>query len=286
MVANAPFAINDQNAATQFDSSDAAVSRNAVIFANPADINKIILSFNGPQYVPNVFHVQVAAAGVLNPDVNNDAHWETIQSYDYTSGGHVSDYALDVSVTDRKGVRIFSTNKSNITDGQARIWELMAWEKYQNLAPSATITAPGWSPASAMNDEFIKPQAFNGSSASTSPVTLTWDDDVLVGGIAIHGGSGASVEALIDYKIQYRPDDGVDTWVDLISVTGNSQKFPYHVLPYPIWTNDLRVVVLDADYAGQNDARITEIFVFAPIPEPAAIGLLGAAGLLAMRRRR
>jgi len=274
---------------TQWDSGTGSVSYAALVFAEAKTFDKIIVEHTQGWVIAG-FEVQVA--NTSNPVASNDAHWTTIPggSYSGLSSGGQFVFSFNQTFTS-EGVRIRATDKSNIADNRMRTREIWVWENYSNLAPAATVNQAGWAiqqTTSAVNNEQVGyGQAYRSASvADPAIMTFTWADAVTIGAIQLNHGTAGELN--VDYKIQYNPSG---TWLDLVSVTGNTSPVSYHLLATPVTTDDLRIYITKGHTDGL--ARLTEVWILeaieeaVAIPEPAsALMVLAGAALLARRRRK
>jgi hypothetical protein len=239
------------------------------------------------------YEIQVAKVGVTNPNGANAADWEPVPSGTFAAQTTAQAYTAVAPDLNRTGVRVLITDNAN-SDGRFRLRELWAFSNYNNLAPSATKSAPGWTGGTTtlLSDErTISGQLFTSNYTTNPNVSFTWADTQLIGGVLIHGGTGAASEHLIDYVLQQR--DVTNTWVDIMTITGNTQKSRYHLFSEAIETDGFRIVVNSADAGDGAFARIGEVFIFGvealpPAPEPNSGVLMGMGliGLLLRRRQR
>jgi hypothetical protein len=280
------FALNDQASTSQ---TDALVNGNgrewtAVTFGQLRTFNNLLIE-QCPGFVVAGYEVQVAKTGLVSPNPVTDADWERVAGGSFTgqsSGSQPSRSYQFATPYNRAGVRLRTTDSSNIFDSRQRPREFWVFDNYgRNWAKSATITAPGWTGTSQLADDRTTNQEFT-TSLSTSPdITFTWGNAIPIEAIMIHGGSGAPNEHLIDFGVQYW--NGA-SWVDFVApITGNTLKTVYLTPTSTVSTTMLRLHITAAD--SGNSARVAEVWIF---PEPGSASLvLGAmAGAAMMRRRR
>src|SRR5690606_22968662 len=109
------------------------------------------------------------------------------------------------------------------------------------------------------------------------------DTEQIIGSVMIHGGSGAASEILESYKIMADLGAGL---VDVLTVTGNTSKTSYDIFSKPLFTDHLRLVMLNG--ASDSTARVAEVFIFTTVPEPGTVAIVLPVlmGTLMRRRRR
>lgn len=255
-------AINDQIHGNQYDSSEGTTSAVALLFDRVESFNKIFLYHTAGFVIPG-FEVQRAKTGIVSPDVNNDSDWETIPggSFSGLSSNGQSTFIFSQSLTSR-GVRILATDKSTAGLGnRMRIKELMVFDRYQNVAPQATVStgADSWlAGTTAFNDELISDQTYINFSAPRI-VDFTWPTPQTIGSFMLFGGSAAASEVLKDFTIQADLGEGLET---LFTHTGNTSKVTNDILKRAITTTHVRLTITSAD--PDNLARVSEFFIFAP----------------------
>jgi hypothetical protein len=293
-LAGAPSRINDADGTSQIDVGPSASPGAWVAYAwpnSPQNISRLFMEQIGG-YAQRGYEIQVAKVGVTNPNGANAADWETVPGGTFAGQSTSQAYAAVAPAVDRTGVRILVTDNANV-DGRLRLRELWAFSNYNNIAPSATVSAPGWTGGTTANlsdEATINGQLYTSNYTANPNVTFTWNDPQLVGGVLIHGGSGAPNERLIDYVLQQR--DITNNWVNLMTITGNTQKSQFFQFSEAIETDGFRIVVNSADAGNGAFARIGEVFIFgvdelfAPEPNSGVLMGMGLVGLLVRRRKR
>lgn len=291
-LAGGPSAINDANGTNQIDVGPSASPGAWVAYAwpnNPQNISRLFVEQTS-SYAQRGYEIQVAKVGVSNPNGANAADWETLPGGSFAAQSTTQAYAaLAPDDLNRTGVRMVITDNSNV-DGRLRLRELWAFSNYNNIASEATISAPGWTGGSISNlrdEQSANGQLYTSNVGANPNVTFTWSDSHLISGVLIHGGSGAPNEHLINYVLQQR--DITNSWVDIMTITGNTQKSQFFQFSEAIATDGFRIVVNSADN-GDGYARIGEVFIFSVdqlfAPEPSSGLLMGAGMICLMLRRR
>jgi hypothetical protein len=294
-LAGAPSQINDANGTNQIDVGPSGSPGAWIAYAwpnSPQNISQLFMEQTSG-FAQRGYEIQVAKVGVTNPNGANAADWEPVPSGTFAAQTTTQAYTAVAPDLNRTGVRVVITDNANV-DGRFRLRELWAFSNYTNLAPSATKSAPGWTggtTAFLSDEQAANGQLFTSNYTANPNVTFTWSDSQLISGVLIHGGSGAASEHLINYILQQR--DNTNTWVNLMTITGNTQKSQFHQFSEAIQTDGFRIVVNSADAGDGAFARIGEVFIFGveqlpPAPEPNS-GLLmgmGLVGLMLRRRKR
>jgi len=289
----APSQINDANGTNQIDVGPSGSPGAWVAYAwpnSPQNISRLFME-QTINFAQRGYEIQVAKVGVANPNGANAADWETIPSGTFAAQTITQAYTATAPDLNRTGVRILVTDNGNV-DGRFRLRELWAFSNYKNLAPTATKSAPGWAGgtlAMLSDERTISGQLFTSNYTANPNVEFTWGSDQLISGVLIHGGTGALGERLINYELQQR--DATNTWVNLLTVTGNTQKSRFHAFSEAIETDGFRIIVNSADAGDGAFARIGEVFIFGvdqlpPAPEPSSGLLLGLGACGWMMRRR
>lgn len=283
--------LSDQIWANQYDSGTGSTSAVALTFGSPQPFNKIFL-YHTPGYVVQGFEVQVAT--VASPNVNNGSDWSTIPGGSFTSQASNGQSVFTFSQNFvSSGVRILATNKTNSPPNNImRLKELMVFDRYQNVAPLANVAYSGptlSNPASFLADELISNQAFFNQTQGAGTFDFTWNTPQTIGSFMVFGGSGAASEHLINFTIQADLGAGLQTLTTTSGTTahtGNTAKVVHDILTGAISTTHVRLTVSSAD--ADAFARISELFMFSPVPEPSSFVLtcVGMAGLWRIRGKR
>ena len=261
--------VNDGNIMTNADFSDWV----AVVWNTPQTLDRIIVDLRSGYEIP-LYEVQIAKPNVANPDYTNDADWYSLGQFSSPNYAFSPAWAT-------AGVRVKALDYGGF--GVARIGNIWAFENYDNLALQATFSSAGWG-SQGFNDERFS-QLYNGGwpSGDTYIYATFNDGPVTLAGSCIVGGSGADNEYLVEYTIEYYDYDLAD-WVEALSVTGNTNKMDWRTFDQEGTSDQWRLNVIHVNDANSG-ARVSEIMLFAPVPEPATMTLLVLGGCLALRRR-
>jgi len=269
----------------------------AVVWDTPRTLDRIIVEMSYPNYVIPEYKIQIANAGVLNPDPLDDAHWTTV------SGGHVvgvdknsfPSFAFTPGWA-TAGVRFLAVDTVGPAGSNARLREIWAFENYNNLALDADFSAPGWNPvagtgfAASFNDECTTAQ-FKANTNGASYVYATFTDLVTLDASCITGG-GMAGEYLLDYNIEYWDytlNGGAGDWAIALTVR-NSPEDPtrhadWRTFDVVATSDQWRLYCIASNGGGQH--CVSEIMLFAAaVPEPATMTLLALGGLALLRRKR
>jgi len=262
----------------------------AIIWDEARTLDRVIME-QCPGYVVPSYAIQVAKAGVTNPDPTTNDDWYTVATFTGIAANSAPSFAFDVDWA-TTGVRFVVDDVGTLGNGRMR--EIWAFENYTNVAPLATFSAPGWSPGASFNDETTTIQVHSQAdpiATGRQYVYATFDELVTLDASCIVGGSSNAAELLIDYKIWFWDytlgDDG--DWAVALSVVGNTARTDWRDFDVAGTSDQWRLEVIKATGSGTNPdnwARISEIMLFAPIPEPATMTLLALGGLALLRRRR
>ena len=234
-------------------------------------------------YVTAGFDVQIATAA--NPDGSVGGDWTILQSYtgQPQNGASPSQYGFALSPNQvAYGIRVVATDTSNPgTSGFMRIPEIWAFNAgYNDLALTATsVAGTGWVNTAGLRDETGQNQSYGPKG---NAVTWTWATAQHLGGFLLIGDPAGS-----DYPTDYTVDAwNGSSWVNVETVTGNTQFTDYYAFNAPVVTDRLRLTITGDTYTGDSLARLGGMFIFEAVPEPSTVLLLGVGGLLLWRKRR
>ncbi|MCL2700715.1 MAG: PEP-CTERM sorting domain-containing protein [Phycisphaerae bacterium] len=187
---------------------------------------------------------------------------------------------------------------NNTMTNFSRIREIWAFEKYEgNLSSLATFSAVGWTGggtnvtmlkdmnmmqqifATVANDLCIYVDFRGALDDEGDPLAITIDGFMIAGGYA--------GELMGSFALQYSLDDG-STWTTAFVNTTNEFMIIGEFAPITAsyWRFNFTAPEENAIGWSGNYVRVTEIMMFAPIPEPATMSLLALGGLALLRRRR
>jgi len=304
--------VNDGDLRTQLD-----ITGWITLIWEDAQVFDFLLVEQNPGNVAGWYEIQIAAPGIsyLDLDPANDLHWVTLGTFgaedafipsgtsQVSNGLWMNHFSADLydPTLGTVGVRFNLLNAGDTGNGgAARIREIWAFQGFNNVAPQATFSAPGWDGVVRLNDESFVRQCdiptsrmfADGNKDNLDPenrinrfIYATFAEAVTLDGCGLIGGSGADVECMSAYDLAYFDstlgEEG--EWVTVLEVRNNTDKIVWSSFAQAT-SDQWRFHFVGADHDGYG--RVSEIMLFAAIPEPATMTLLALGGLSLLRRRR